>query len=85
MVGWLLNVTWSHDMDIGKVLIGAGLVLVVVGAVVLLGERFGLRPGNLPLDFQFRRESMSFYFPLGTSILVSLVISLLFMLFNRIR
>ena len=62
-----------------------GIVVVLVGVVVLAGERVGLRPGNLPLDFQFRRGNTNFYFPLGTSILVSLLLTLLFMLFNRIR
>lgn len=71
--------------QIGRVLIGAGVALAIVGVLVLLGDRFGLRPGNLPLDFRFERQNTSFYFPLGTSILVSLVLSLLFMLFSRIR
>jgi len=70
---------------IGRILIGVGILIVLAGAVVLVGERIGLRPGNLPLDFQFRRGNTSFYLPLGTSILVSVVLTLIFMLFNRIR
>ncbi len=64
-----------------KLLIGAGVVLIAVGLLWMLGERFGL--GRLPGDIVVQRENFTFYFPLTTSILVSIALSLLFWLFNR--
>jgi Protein of unknown function (DUF2905) len=65
----------------GKLLILAGLVLVAVGIVWLVGERFGL--GRLPGDFMIERGNVRFYFPLMTSLIVSVVLSLVLWLFMR--
>jgi hypothetical protein len=65
----------------GKVLIIAGLVLVMVGVAWVVGERFGL--GRLPGDIVIDRGNTRFYFPLMTSILVSIVLSLALWLFSR--
>lgn len=65
--------------EIGRALIVLGVVLVVVGALVVLVSRtgipFGL--GRLPGDILIRRENATFYFPITTSILVSVVVSLI--------
>ena len=65
-----------------------GRVLMVVGGVLLLaGIAFtvfgGLGLGRLPGDFVFRRGNFTFYFPIVTSILLSIVLSLLLWLFRR--
>lgn len=65
----------------GKMLIFAGLALIVAGAIWSVAERFGL--GRLPGDIVFERENARFYFPLATSILISIVLSLLAWLFRR--
>jgi hypothetical protein len=65
----------------GKFLIIAGLVLVMVGIAWVVGERFGL--GRLPGDIVIDRGNTRFYFPLMTSILVSIVLSLALWLFSR--
>lgn len=65
----------------GKLLILAGLVLVAVGIVWVVGERFGL--GRLPGDFMIERGNVRFYFPLMTSLIVSVVLSLVLWLFMR--
>jgi hypothetical protein len=62
--------------QLGRLLVVMGIVLAVVGFVLMLGRR-------LPLDFHYQRENFSFYFPLGTSILISLVLTLVFALVNR--
>ncbi|MDY6941400.1 MAG: DUF2905 domain-containing protein [Pseudomonadota bacterium] len=64
-----------------KTLILIGVVLVLVGLAWPAIRRSGL--GRLPGDFVFSGEHFSFYFPLTTSILVSLALTLLFWLFNR--
>ena len=68
--------------EIPKLLIIGGLVLVVVGLLWHFGGRF-LPIGKLPGDIVIKRENMTFYFPLMTSIIVSIVLSLLLFLFRR--
>jgi hypothetical protein len=63
----------------GKTLVVIGLVIAGIGLLVMLGVPFGRLPG----DFMVRRGSVSFYFPLTTSIVLSIVATLLFALFRR--
>jgi hypothetical protein len=67
----------------GRVLLGVGLVLVVLGGLMLLGERLGL--GRLPGDVVFKRKNVSIYLPIATSLLISLVLTLVFNLWLRRR
>ena len=64
-----------------RFLIIAGIVLLVAGLAWPLLARLGL--GHLPGDIHIERENFSFHFPLMTSIVVSLVVSLLFWIFRR--
>lgn len=68
-------------MDVGKLLILVGAALVLVGALWLLGERIGL--SRLPGDIVLRGERFTFYFPLATCVLLSLLLSLLVWLVKR--
>jgi hypothetical protein len=63
-----------------RFLIVLGLVIVAIGILWPFLHRLGL--GRLPGDFVVQRENFSFYFPLATSILVSVVLSLIFWLFS---
>jgi hypothetical protein len=65
-----------------KFLIIAGIILVIVGLLWYVGGKF-LPVGKLPGDIVIKRENMTFYFPLMTSIVVSVVLSLLLFLFRR--
>ncbi len=69
--------------DLGRILIGIGLLLVVCGALVLLVGKLGLPLGRLPGDFAWRGKHTTVYFPLGTSILLSVVLSLVFWALSR--
>ncbi len=60
-----------------------GVVLALLGLILMLGPKLGFRIGRLPLDFHYQRDNFSFYFPLGTSIVLSLVLTLVFSLLNR--
>ena len=71
--------------EFGKALRGLGILLALIGAVLMLAGRFGLPLGRLPGDFAWRGKNVSFYFPLGTSILISIVLSILFYLFSHLR
>jgi hypothetical protein len=64
---------------LGKLLVLIGLAIAGLGLLVMIGLPFGRLPG----DIVFRRGSFSFYFPLATSIVLSLLLTLLFSLFNR--
>jgi hypothetical protein len=64
-----------------KFLIIAGVVLIAVGLAWLLGERLGL--GRLPGDIVIERGNTRIYFPLMTSIIISIVLSLALWLFSR--
>jgi hypothetical protein len=67
----------------GRLLITAGIVLIVIGAIVILGERAGIRFGRLPGDIRIEGRRGSFYFPIVTCLLLSLVLSLIAWFFNR--
>jgi hypothetical protein len=72
-------------VELGKALLGLGLLLVVVGGVLLLAARFGLPLGRLPGDISYRGKNVSVFFPLGTSILISVVLSAILYLISRFR
>jgi len=63
----------------GKTLILVGLGIAALGVLVLVGVPFGRLPG----DIYIRRGSFSFYFPLATSIVVSILLTILLALFRR--
>jgi predicted MFS family arabinose efflux permease len=63
----------------GKTLVLLGLGIAALGLVIMLGVPLGRLPG----DFYVRRGSFSFYFPLATSIVLSILLTLLFSLFRR--
>lgn len=65
----------------GKYLIIAGLVLILAGAVWLLADKLGL--GRLPGDIVIERENFRLYLPIGTSILISVLLSLILWLIGR--
>ena len=71
--------------DIGKMLLVFGLVLAVVGLVLVLVGRTNLPIGRLPGDVVYRGKSTTFYFPLTTSILVSVALSLIFYVIGKIK
>jgi hypothetical protein len=71
--------------DIGKGLVVLGGVLVVAGLVLILAGRTHLPLGRLPGDIIYRGKNTTFYFPLATSIVVSVVLSLILYLVGRIK
>jgi hypothetical protein len=64
---------------VGKVLLIVGLVISGIGLLVMLGVPFGRLPG----DFAVKRGNFAFYFPLTTSIILSILLTLMFALFKR--
>jgi hypothetical protein len=71
--------------EIGKMLVGLGVLIVIVGAVLMMLGRTNLPIGRLPGDILYRGKHTTFYFPLATSILLSVVLSLILYVITRIR
>ncbi len=71
--------------DFGKLLIVLGAALVIAGLVIVVLGRTNLPLGRLPGDILYRGKHTTFYFPLATSLLVSVILSLLFYLLGRGR
>lgn len=69
--------------SIGRFLMIAGILLFLVGGALFLAAKFGLPLGRLPGDIRIEGQNGSFYFPLATSILVSVVLTVLLNLIGR--
>jgi hypothetical protein len=70
-------------MGLGRLLITVGLVLVAAGVLVSLSGRLPFRLGRLPGDIYIHGKNSSFYFPLATCIILSVIFSLVLWLFRR--
>lgn len=71
--------------EFGKLLAFFGVILLVLGVVFLLLGRTGLPIGRLPGDILYRGKNTTFYFPITTSLLLSIVLSLVFYVIGRLR
>jgi Protein of unknown function (DUF2905) len=69
----------------GRLLVGFGLLFLLLGGLILLLGKTGIPLGRLPGDFAYRGKHTSFYFPLASSILLSILLSLVFYLISRFR
>jgi hypothetical protein len=67
---------------LGKALIGIGILLIIVGGLLLLSHKVSFI-GRLPGDIYFKKGNFTFYFPLATCILISIILSVLLWLFGR--
>jgi hypothetical protein len=70
---------------IGKLILILGVILVAIGAALMLAARIGVPPGRMPGDFAWRGRNVQVYFPLGTCIFISIVVTLLFWVMSRLR
>lgn len=71
--------------DLGKLLVLVGAVAILAGGVLMLAGRAHIPLGRLPGDIVYRGKNSTFYFPLATSILVSVVLSVVLYLIGRFR
>jgi len=71
--------------DLGKLLVFLGGIVVVVGLALMLLSRTNLPLGRLPGDIIYRGKNATFYFPLATSILLSVVLSIVLYVIGRMR
>ncbi len=71
--------------DMGRILVMLGVVLVVIGGILMLLGRSGVPVGRLPGDILYRGKNTTIYFPLATSILISIVLSVVLYLIGRLK
>ena len=69
--------------EIGKSIIFFGIIIVVIGLILLFSDRLPFNLGRLPGDIAIKKENFSFYFPITTSVLISIVLSLILYLFSK--
>ncbi len=74
--------------DAAKIVVISGLAIVVTGLLLMAAEKNGVRGwlnwfGNLPLDFRIERDNFRLYFPIGSSLTLSLLLTLLLYLINK--
>lgn len=68
----------------GKLLIIVGIVCILAGLLITFHPKIPFL-GKLPGDISVERENFKFYFPLGTSILISIILSLFLLLYNKLK
>ena len=66
----------------GKILVVTGIVLIVVGLAVMYGPKIPWI-GKLPGDISIKKDNFTFYFPIATSIIISILLSILFSIFRK--
>jgi hypothetical protein len=71
--------------DLGRALLALGAVIAVAGAVLYFGARLPFRLGRLPGDIIHRGEHTTFYFPIVSCLVISIVLSLILWLFSHLR
>ena len=71
--------------ELGKAILGLGLLLVLIGVVLLFAGRIGLPFGRLPGDVVYKGKHVTVFIPIVTCILISIVASVLMYLFTRFR
>ncbi len=66
-----------------KLFLSIGLLFILIGGLIMLAQHFHIPFGRLPGDIVIERENFTFYFPITTMILLSILLSLIFNLFQR--
>ena len=70
--------------NIGRFLMIGGIILFVIGGLIFLDSKFGIPFGRLPGDIRIERDGFSFYFPLASSIIVSILLTVIINLIVRL-
>ncbi len=80
--------SWRYENylvnEFGKILIGVGALLAILGVLLVIGGRLHLPIGRLPGDIVYRGKNTTFYFPLVTSIVLSILLSLVLYVIGRL-
>jgi hypothetical protein len=69
--------------QLGRTLIITGVILVLLGLFLTFGPKLPFRFGRLPLDFRYESDKFGVYFPLGTSIVISIILTIIVRLLTK--
>ncbi len=69
--------------NIGRILVVAGLFIAIIGLLVMAISKIGIPFGRLPGDIVIHKKNFTFYFPLATSIILSVLFSILYYIISR--
>jgi hypothetical protein len=69
--------------QLGRPLLVVGGIIMLIGLLLTLGPKLPFRLFRLPLDFHWQRGGFNFYFPLGTLIVINVILALIVSLFNK--
>lgn len=75
----------NRMQGLGRLLVFAGIFIVILGVCVLLAQKLGLPLGRLPGDITWKGKHTSVYFPLATCVLLSVILSLVLYVLNHLR
>ena len=70
--------------EVGKGIIFIGIVIIIIGIILTFSDKLPFTLGKLPGDIVYKKENASFYFPITTSIIISIIISILLYLFGKV-
>jgi hypothetical protein len=70
-------------VEIGKNMIFIGIVIILIGIILTFSDKPPFEFGKLPGDFVYKKEDSTFYFPIMTSVVISMVLSFLFYIFEK--
>ena len=71
--------------QLGRLLLAVGAMFIVIGALLYFGQNLPFRLGRLPGDISYRGAHGTFYFPLVSCLVISIVVSLILWLINQLR
>jgi hypothetical protein len=69
--------------EIGKSIILIGIVIILIGIILTFSDKLPFEFGKLPGDIVYKKEDSTFYFPIMTSVVISIVLSFLFYIFEK--
>ncbi|MDD3894694.1 MAG: DUF2905 domain-containing protein [Syntrophomonadaceae bacterium] len=72
-----------HLSGLAKIMIALGLILIIFGIVMLIISKYGCNGFRLPGDILIQKENYTFYFPLTTAIIISIILTIVFNLISR--
>ncbi len=69
--------------SVARIFVAVGVIFIIIGGLIYLLGRFNITIGRLPGDFSFQRGKLTVYLPCGTSILLSIVLTVILALLSR--
>ncbi|WGS64266.1 DUF2905 domain-containing protein [Marinitoga aeolica] len=71
--------------ELGKYIISIGIVLIIIGLLIYLFDKIPFKIGRLPGDILIKKENFTFYFPLTSAILISVILNVIILIIRKIK